>query len=531
MRRFCGIALALSLGVSALQGAADDLAQATIVVYNKTDPEAPGLARFYAAQRQIPNDHLVGLECSSEEEISREEYDKTIARPLRKIFSERKWWRLAGAEDESPAVTSNQIDFVALIRGMPLKIRATATYPGDQPQNNTIGSLNQAAVDSELSLLGLFSKQISGAATNPYFQSFRSIRDLDASPLMLVCRLDGPSAPVVRRMIRDAVATEKSGLWGRAYVDGANHTGGGLADGDEWLQTAVKDLRRVGVPVIYDQKPAIFPAGFPLNDCALYYGWYAGDLAGAFSDPDFSFRPGAIAVHIHSFSASTLRRAEANWVGPLLAKGAAASLGNVYEPYLQMTAHLDILNDRLLHGFTLAESAYMATRALSWMNVVVGDPLYRPYASWLQLEAKSSSHGGGAKNWEMYHDFALKNAGKEAGKYLAAAREAATRAANGPMIEDLGLMQNEAGKFEAAIDYLRQARTIYRGHDDLLRAGLEQIDALRQDGRKEEAFALLQSLQRTTAEGPAASLLGKIAREISPPSPTPPTLTPPSAPR
>jgi hypothetical protein len=91
-------------------------------------------------------------------------------------------------------------------------------------------------------------------------------------------------------------------------------------------------------------------------------------------------------------------------VAPLLEKGAAASLGNVYEPYLELTPHLDIFNDRLLHGFTFAESAYMATRTLSWMTVAVGDPLYRPYAAWLQVDAKPG--GKTTDEWKMYRDFA-----------------------------------------------------------------------------------------------------------------------------
>ena len=86
-------------------------------------------------------------------------------------------------------------------------------------------------------------------------------------------------------------------------------------------------------------------------------------------------------------------------------KGAAASIGNVYEPYLQFTAQLDIFNDRLLHGFTFAESAYMSMRVLSWMSVMVGDPLYRPYASWLQIES-----GKTTGDWQAYHEFATKNA-------------------------------------------------------------------------------------------------------------------------
>lgn len=511
----CALTVLLSLGSVR---AADELAKATLVVYNRAAADSAGLARFYAQQRHIPNDHVIGLECSTEEEISRQEYDQTIAGPLRKIFGERKWWNAR----ESGGLTTvdwNRIDFVALMRGMPLKIRATAVYPGDHPESNLLGSQNQASVDSELAVLGLFSRQISGATVNPYFQNFRAIKELEGSPLMLVTRLDAPTAAIVRRMISDSVATEKTGLWGRGYVDGAHNSDGGLADGDNWLRTVAKDLRWVGIPVVYDEKPAIFPNGFPITDCSLYYGWYAGGISGAFADPGFTFTPGAVAVHIHSFSASTLRSGDAGWVAPLLSKGAAASLGNVYEPYLQMTAHLDIFNDRLLHGFTLAESAYMATRALSWMTVVVGDPLYRPFASWFDLDAKSGDRHRSV--WEIAHAFAARNAGMEPVGYFTLAREAASRADNAPMLEDLGLREKESGDYEGAVSCLRQARTIYKGRGDLLRAAVEQADTLIEAGKKEEALALVRSLQRASAESASAALLQKIVDEIIPPTPTP----------
>lgn len=518
----------LSLGACARSDAAEDLAKATLVVYNRAAPDSAGLARFYASRRQIPNDHIVGLECSTEEEISREEYDTTIAQPLRKIFSDRHWWAEHKNDAGETVVGGNQIDFVALIRGMPLKTRATALYPGDETASSTVGFPNNASVDSELALLGLFSRQISGPTANPYYQSYRPIAELTSSPLMLVARLDGPSAAIVKRMIKDSITAEKTGLWGRAYVDGAHNVDSGLATGDKWLKTVVKDLRSVGIPTVYDDKSAILPSGFPMNDASLYYGWYAGGVSGAFSDPAFKFVPGAIAVHIHSFSASTIRHADANWVGPLLSKGAAASLGNVYEPYLEMTAHLDILNDRLLHGFTLAESAWMATRAFSWMTVVVGDPLYRPFLSWQRLNEKKSPRG--RSDWEQYHDFALKNARADPVDYFNLARKTASRAENGAMIEDLGLMKKEAGEFDGALSCLRQARTIYKGHGDLLRAALEQADTLVDAGKKDEAFSFVKGLLRDTPEGPAAVLLQKVANDIYPPPPTP-TSSPSISPR
>jgi uncharacterized protein (TIGR03790 family) len=516
MRVIVTLLALLSLGGSGLAVAmAADLAPATIVVYNRRAPDSIALAYFYAKARAISDDHLVGLECSTEEEISRQEYDETIAEPLRKTFAERNWWTLRADANNQPALRSTRIHFVALIRGMPLKIRSSAQSDAGKPQNNPVARQNNASVDSELATLGFFSKNISGPASNPYFQSFRPIVELEDAPMMLVCRLDAPSAEIVRRMISDAIDTEKSGLWGRAYVDGANNISGGLADGDRWLKSVVKDLRRAGVPTIYDTQPALFPAGFPINDCALYYGWYAGGMTGPFTDPEFAFAAGAVAVHIHSFSANTLRSASANWVAPLLSKGAAASLGNVYEPYLQLTAQLDIFNDRLLHGFSFAESAYMSQPVLSWMNVAVGDPLYRPYAGWLQLVVKREREP--KSDWRMYHDFAVKNSRREPADYLAAARKTASSAANGPMMEDVALIEKENGNFSSTAGDLERARSFYTTPDDILRTVLEQADALIKAGDKRAALALVRRVSRLAPDAPAMALLRKIEQQLNPP--------------
>ncbi|HEY2712026.1 MAG TPA: TIGR03790 family protein [Chthoniobacterales bacterium] len=514
MNQLLCVLVTVSLGTSTLLAAnSTDLAQATVIVYNRKASDSLTLARFYAKARGIPEDHLIGLECSTEEEINRQDYDAKIAEPLRRVFTQHQWWTLGKELDGHPTVRTMRIHFVALMRGVPLKIRAIETYPGDHPEDNPTGKENRGSVDSELAALGLFSRQISGPIVNPYFQSFRAIQELDGLPLLLVCRLDGPSEAVVRRMISDAVATENSGLWGRAYVDGADHSSGALADGDKWLQSVVKDLRSVGIPTVYDQEGALFPSGFPMNDCVLYYGWYADGVTGPFVDPDFHFAPGAVAVHIYSFSASTLRSPEAGWVGPLLSKGAAASLGNVYEPYLQLTHHLDIFNNRLLHGFTFAESAYMSLCTLSWMNVAVGDPLYRPYKDWLQLETGRDENK--KSDWQMYHEFALQNAKAERLEYLKNGRLAASRASNGPMAEDLALQEKERGDFAAAIGYLREARTLYSKPDDILRTVLEQVDALTRSGDKKAAAALANETIRVVPDASASTLLRKLAEELN----------------
>ena len=497
-----------------------NLAASTIVVFNKTVPESEALAKFYAQQRGIDRDHLVGLDCSSNEEISRADYDDTIANPLREIFNRRGWWRTRESDGET-FVTGSSIRFVAVIKGVPLKIQPTANYPGDKPGAAPIDNRNEASVDSELAVLGAYSQQISGLVGSAYFQSFLAIADFKNPVLLLVCRLDAPSATTVRRMIVDAIATEKKGLWGRAYVDGAHNSAPGLSIGDRWLVQIGGQCRKVGIPVVYDDTPEIFPESFPVTDCALYYGWYAASVAGPFAKPEFHFVPGAIAVHIHSYSASTLRDPNADWVGPLITKGAAASVGNVYEPYLQFTPQLDIFNDRLLHGFTFAESAYMSMRVLSWMSVMVGDPLYRPYASWLQIDSQRDS---GKNNWTMYHDFAVKNATLPSDTFRSAARQTAMRAHNAPMMEDLGLSEAADNHFAPAVNNFELARRYYTKRDDIVRVVLEEADTLMKLKKPRRALELVRKTLRIAPDAPAAPLLRNLEREASgrpPISPTP----------
>jgi len=66
-------------------------------------------------------------------------------------------------------------------------------------------------------------------------------------------------------------------------------------------------------------------------------------------------------------------------VADLIKDGVTGVKGYVYEPYLSACAHPDILFDAYTQGFCLAESYYMASAYLSWMDVVVGDPKLAPY--------------------------------------------------------------------------------------------------------------------------------------------------------
>ncbi len=491
--------------------AGENLANRTLVIYNENDPLSRDLAQFYAEKRGIADDRVVALKCSIEEEISREEYDRDIATPLRQLFDTRGWWTRGpdhpGLEPSSN-VSSNHIRFVALMRGMPLKIRPTAEYAGDpgNTQPSPIHEQNAASVDSELAVLGFFTRAISGIIPNPYFRAYSHITEAPHPRVMLVTRLDAPTGTMVRRMITDSLYAEKYGLWGRCYLDSRGMAPGSspLAEGDGWISKILAETAPLVLPTIIDKRPGVYSTEYPMTEAAMYFGWYTENVTGPFTRSGFHFQPGAVACHLHSYSAVSVRDPAHHWVGPLLDEGAAATVGNVYEPYLTLTTHFDVFAARLADGFTLAESAYAATPGLSWMNVVIGDPLYQPGKALQQLAydldvlppAKGAGDAlqsaiitEGRAYWRGAQIWRAKGA-SEGGKAL---EKSARQLHSGRIYEGLGLLRANAGDGRGARAAFEQALRCYKDPADNIRVILDEAQILADMGQQAQAIELLKN--------------------------------------
>lgn len=504
-------------------------AAATLVVFNQKEDSAASLAAAYAVKRGIPADHVIALSCPVAETISREDYDRSIAGPLRKILVERGWWRVQANSPETSAapaapVEESSIRFVALIRGIPLRIApATLPYAGDRQQAFPAPlNHNEAAVDSELAMLGTGSRQITGPSPNPYYGNFGRFQDAALPSLLLVCRLDAATPETVRRMIDDSLAAEKSGLWGFAYVDSRNITAGAMVMGDEWMRRVASDVTRQGIPCIHENTPDLFPAAYPMRNAALYFGWYSEQMKGPFLNDSFRFVPGAVAVHLHSFSATSLRAPLRNWCAPLLERGAAATLGNVYEPYLHLTPNLDIFEQRLTSGFTFAEAAYASQRALSWMTTFIGDPLYRPFKA---QQDKKFVPTGRAREWAAYRDGARLwfSLSRSVGEAALATKGRALK--SGLIFEGLGSLQASARDSDAAVRSLAQARAFYTGEEDQLRCALNAVGLLYNSGKKKGALTLAREQIEAHPNAAATLLLRAMAAKLAP-APLPPSPLP-----
>lgn len=371
--------------------------ETVLVIFNKKVPESKQVAEHYARLRRVPDGQVIGYDLPTTETMTRTEFTTRLQKPLfdylvlRGIFTVSPWETAPDGVSKRQRVTTSGIRYAVLCYGVPLRILPDETL-AESGAANVRQELrkNGAAVDSELALLPLTRQTVllAGLIPNPFYGATGTnvARIHPTNGVLMVTRLDGPTPEIARGLADKAGEAERTGLWGRAYFDARGITNGSYAQGDSWIRGAAELARRMGYETTLDLADATFPESFPMSQIALYAGWYAGGPVGPFARAKVEFMPGAFAYHLHSFSAHTVRSTTANWVGPLLAKGATATIGYVDEPYLATTCELAVFMQNFLHnGASFGEAAYAAERALSWQTTVVGDPLYRPFGKPLDL--------------------------------------------------------------------------------------------------------------------------------------------------
>ncbi|MCX6925606.1 MAG: TIGR03790 family protein, partial [Verrucomicrobia bacterium] len=352
-----------------------------IIVYNTRVPESKGVADYYAKRRHVPTSQIYGFPLSTNDGMSRTEFRDVLQKPLAEKLSKQKLWHIGQALLPNPTnkagqmiskVDQSKIRYAVLCYGVPLRIENDLNLKEEgmekvRPEMRR----DEAAVDSELALLPFVEAKLSlfGPRYNAVYTSTNTAMLHPTNGVLMVSRLDGPTAAIARGLVDKALQAEADGLWGRAYFDLRNTTEPAYKLGDNWIRSAADLCRRLGFETVVDENPATFPAGFPMSHIAIYIGWYDGNVSGPFAQPTVEFVPGAFAYHLHSYSAGTLHSTTQFWVGPLLAKGATISMGCVAEPYLSCTPDVGIFTARLIFNrFTFGEAAYASQPVLSWQT-------------------------------------------------------------------------------------------------------------------------------------------------------------------
>ena len=493
------------------------------IVFNRRVPESRKVAEYYAEKRRVPAAQIFGFDLPEGEAITRKEYREQLEQPLleelvrRKLFTFREVMRPATPQRAAALVhqvVEAKIRYLVLCYGVPARILAEANWQ-EPDMDRWIPQFkrNEAAVDNELCLLPANRQNLAlfGMITNPYYGATNASVFNPTNGMIMVARLDGPSAVIARGLVDKALQAETDGLWGRAYVDARGLTNGVYQMGDDWMRGAAEVTRKLGFETVLDEKPATFPATMPLSQVAFYAGWYDGNASGPFLRKPVEFMPGAFAYHLHSFSAHAIRSTDGHWVGPLLARGATITMGCVEEPYLQFTPNIAIFAARFLYsGFSFGEAAYASQQALSWQTTVIGDPLYRPRSvNGAARHADLQRRGSSLLEWShlavVNMNLAKDSPALAAVEYLE--REPGTRS-SAVLQEKLGDLYQAAGKPLSSLDAYAKALKLNPSREQTLR--LLHTLARKQAalGRPEEALETLRQLQAKFPDHPASAEAG-----------------------
>lgn len=364
-----------------------------LVLYNSASVEGTEVANYYAQLH--PGVQLLGLSgVTSDEEVSADYYLGTI-RP--QILS---------------ALTPS-IDAIVTTKGLPLRINTAphtnpGTYTDPAGVSRNVFSTTwkpYSSLESELARIDTFSTwQQMGDQTywlppgsgyphpsvNPYYKIAAPFSYAQYGT-RLASRLDGFTLGQIKASLNRAQ---------HAYGPVDNSAGPltFVLDDDPGknydLMPALNSnvLAPRGLPYIYDNTSSFVPdsegavvgyVSHGRNQAATPPNYLVDQTSGI----RFDLADGATFASWESFNAYSFdvggNRNGQGLIAEWLARGGTAGVGNVEEPGASAAnvVNEDQLFRMLLNGYTFAEAAWSATRQLSWVNTVVGDPLmvWKPF--------------------------------------------------------------------------------------------------------------------------------------------------------
>jgi len=351
-----------------------------LLVINDNSPVSQAVGAYYQQKRGIPDCNVCRIRCSTEEHISRTECETNIVAPIREFL----------ARYHLP----DRIDYIVLTKGIPLKASyATGSY--------FYGPLSVASVLTCVGepnivypaydptdplyrppIVNPFGPTAVPAAPEQYFTHQLSF---SGRRFYAVTRLDAYTEADIYRMIDDAVAAQpRQGLF---VLDGCET--GAYEHINNRLRQANNALIAAGYQTYYDSttfdtKLREFAAG--QQGVMGYFSWGSNESC-SFTQEAYTshqFAPGSIADSFVSFSGRTFTYPPTpgqSLIADLIHQGLSGCNGYVSEPNANLTTYPNVLFDRYLKGYNLAESFFAATPELYWKAVTIGDPLMAPYAT------------------------------------------------------------------------------------------------------------------------------------------------------
>ena len=339
-------------------------ADQVLVVVNRKSAVSRQIGDYYMAKRSIPAANLCLIDTPPVEIITREVYTSEIEKPIGKFLQTH---RLA-----------EKILYIVTTADVPLTFASGGGLenPG-------------ASVDSELTLLYGRLRGITypfpGPLPNPFYRQRDTPFSHSRFPIYLVTRLAAWDLAEMKALVDRSLAARNRG---KVVFD---LRGDNATEGNQWMRNAALLLPKDRV--ILEETARILTDA---QDVIGYASWGSNDRDRKHRFTGFHWLPGGLALEYVSTDARTFKRPPDTWelgtwkddktwfagapqslTADQLHEGASAATGHVDEPYLHLNPRPDYVFPAYLGGRNLAESVYIGIPALSWMNVVIGDPLMK----------------------------------------------------------------------------------------------------------------------------------------------------------
>jgi uncharacterized protein (TIGR03790 family) len=355
-----GLLALVIAGASYAQTAAN-----VLLVVNQTSEISRRIGEYYAGKRAIPTANVCRLNVTEAEEIDWTVYENQIEQSIAACLKGQK--------------IEEQILYIVTTLGVPLRVKG----PGSGP------NVEICAVDSELTLLyakmrgAKFSR--AGVVPNPFFQKRDQAFRHPAFSIYLVTRLAGYDFADVKGIIDRALVARNRGKF---VLD---LTSDNDSPANKWLRAAA--LLLPADRLVVEETDKVL---YNIKDVIGFASWGSNDKSRHQRFVGFQWLPGAIMTEFVSTNGRTFKKPPDNWTistwqkvdqprwfagapqsltADYIHEGATGASGHVEEPYLGATPRPEFLLPAYYSGRNLAESYYLSIPALSWQNIVVGDPL------------------------------------------------------------------------------------------------------------------------------------------------------------
>ncbi len=331
-------------------GPKDPLADRVLVVINENSQESIEVGQYYVQKRQIPSTNVFRVKTTTLEQSTVNEFNDDVAPSLRQKLS-----AMAG-----------KIDFILLTKGFPLKFR-------DGRGVDAYISVMEMPTEAKNALRNVQIQQI----ISPYLGKDEKF-SRSKYGFYLVTRLDGYSVSDAKALV-DRSLSAKPDRGPFVFDEATNRRKDGYGKLQAQYGPAMESLRERGFSVLTDTDKAML---VPKDPVMGYMGWGSNDSG--FNQDDYQrlrFKPGGIAETFVSTGGRTFLPTTGgqSLIADLVAQGVTGVKGYVSEPFLFSMAQPEVLFDRYTKGYTLAESFYMASPILGSRDVIIGDPICRPY--------------------------------------------------------------------------------------------------------------------------------------------------------